>query len=109
MPDVRGYRGRCADSSHGLEGKAWDIQAFRTGRVTTRQPRRRARSGVLAGGDKDEGFRPVSNEVIFVDMSSSGNDDEHEPLLGYVILEQVRAAVDMLNHRLVPVKYIDMK
>nr|VFJ64682.1 MAG: hypothetical protein BECKFW1821B_GA0114236_109611 [Candidatus Kentron sp. FW] len=56
-----------------------------------------------------EGFRPVSNEVIFVDMSSSGNDDEHEPLLGCVILEQVRAAVDMLNHRLVPVKYIDMK
>ena len=55
-----------------------------------------------------EGFRPVSNEVIFVDMES-GEDDEYEPLLGYVILEQAQAAVDMLGHRLVPVRYIDMK
>ena len=55
-----------------------------------------------------EGFRPVSNEVIFVDMGS-GEDDEYEPLLGYVVLEQAQAAVDMLGHRLVPVRYIDMK
>ena len=55
-----------------------------------------------------EGFRPVSNEVIFVDMER-GEDDEYEPLLGYVILEQAQAAVDMLGHRLVPVRYIDMK
>ena len=55
-----------------------------------------------------EGFRPVSNEVIFVDMEQ-GEDDEYEPLLGYVILEQAQAAVDMLGHRLVPVRYIDMK
>ena len=57
---------------------------------------------------KIEGFRPVSNEVIFVDMGSEEND-EYEPLLGYIILEQAQAAVDMLGHRLVPVKYIDMK
>ena len=55
-----------------------------------------------------EGFRPVSNEVIFSDMESVG-DHEYEPLLGYVILEQAQAAVDMLGHRLVPVRYIDMK
>ena len=55
-----------------------------------------------------EGFRPVSNEVIFVDMES-GDDDGYEPLLGYVILEQAQAAVDMLGNRLVPVRYIDMK
>ena len=55
-----------------------------------------------------EGFRPVLNEVIFVDMGA-GEDDEYEPLLGYVILEQAQAAVDMLGHRLVPVRYIDMK
>ena len=55
-----------------------------------------------------EGFRPISNEVIFVDMGT-GDDDEYEPLLGYVILEQAQAAVDMLGHRLVPVRYIDMK
>jgi hypothetical protein len=57
---------------------------------------------------KIEGFRPVSNEVIFVDMGSEDGED-YEPLLGYVILEQAQAAVDMLGHRLVPVKYIDMK
>ena len=55
-----------------------------------------------------EGFRPVSNEVIFVDMGAR-KDDEYEPLLGYVILEQAQAAVDMIGHRLVPVRYIDMK
>ena len=55
-----------------------------------------------------EGFRPVLNEVIFVDVESR-EDDEYEPLLGYVILEQAQAAVDMLGHRLVPVRYIDMK
>ena len=55
-----------------------------------------------------EGFRPVSNEVIFVDMEQ-GENDEYEPLLGYVILAQAQAAVDMLGHRLVPVRYIDMK
>ena len=55
-----------------------------------------------------EGFRPVMNEVIFVDMGSA-DDDEYEPLLGYVILEQAQAAVDMIGHRLVPVRYIDMK
>ena len=57
---------------------------------------------------KIEGFRPVSNEVIFVDMAGDDGPD-FEPLLGYVILEQAQAAVDMLGHRLVPVKYIDMK
>ena len=55
-----------------------------------------------------EGFRPVSNEAIFVDMGA-GEDDEYEPRLGYVILEQAQAAVDMLGHRLVPVRYLDMK
>ena len=55
-----------------------------------------------------EGFRPVANEVIFVEME--GEDDEgYEPLLGTVILEQAQAAVDLVAHRLVPVKYIDMK
>ena len=57
---------------------------------------------------KIEGFRPVSNEAVFVDMKPE-EGDSYEPLLGYVILEQAQAAVDMLGHRLVPVKYIDMK
>ena len=47
----------------------------------------------------------MSNEVVFVET----NGGDEEPLLGYVILEQAQAAVDMLGHRLVPVRYIDMK
>jgi hypothetical protein len=57
---------------------------------------------------KIEGFRPVSNEVFFVDIDPKESED-YEPLLGYVVLEQAQVAVDMLGHRLVPVKYIDMK
>jgi hypothetical protein len=56
---------------------------------------------------KIEGFRPVANEVIFMDTENG--EDVQDPLLGYVILEQAQAAVDMLGHRLVPVKYIDLK
>ena len=56
---------------------------------------------------KIDGFRPISNEVIFLDCLHE--EDDFEPLLGYVILEQSQAAVDVLRHRLVPVRYIDMK
>ena len=51
-----------------------------------------------------EGFRPVVNEAVFVET-----EGHEEPALGYVILEQAQAAVDMLGHRLVPVRYLDMK
>ena len=57
-----------------------------------------------------EGFRPVSNEVVFVDMMPGGTAGERPtPLLGYVILEQAQAAVDMLGQRLVPTPYLDLK
>lgn len=56
---------------------------------------------------KVEGFRPVYNEVLFVDMEPNGG--EYEPLLGYIVLEQCGAAVDMIGHRLIPVKYMDLK
>lgn len=36
-------------------------------------------------------------------------DGEYEPLLGYTPLEMCGAAVDMLGHRLVHAKYIDLK
>ena len=55
-----------------------------------------------------EGFRPVWNEVVFLNMEPDDNG-RFEPLLGYVVLEQAQAAVDTLGHRLVPVRYIDMK
>jgi predicted aspartyl protease len=48
-----------------------------------------------------EGFRPIYNEVLFVDRHPETG--EYEPLIGHVILEQSQAAVDMLGHRLIPV------
>lgn len=54
-----------------------------------------------------EGFRPIYNEVAFVEMKPS--DGEYEPLIGYIVLGQSQAAVDMLGHRLVQVKHMDLK
>lgn len=54
-----------------------------------------------------EGFRPIYNEVVFLDMTPE--DGVFEPLLGYIILEQSQAAVDMLGHRLIHVKRMDLK
>ena len=53
------------------------------------------------------GFDLIFNEVIFLDMQPE--DGRFEPLLGFIILEQSRAAVDMVGHRLVPVMYLDLK
>ena len=54
-----------------------------------------------------EGFAPIYNEVIFLDMEPTNGG--YEPILGYIILEQSQATVDMIGHRLVPVKYLDLK
>jgi len=54
-----------------------------------------------------EGFDAIFNEVIFMDMHV--RDGGYEPLLGYIILEQSQAAVDMVGHRLVLVKHVDLK
>ncbi len=54
-----------------------------------------------------EGFRPIYNEVLFVEMHP--DDGQYEPLVGYIVLEQCQAAVDMLGHRLVQVKRMDLK
>ncbi len=53
-------------------------------------------------------FRPIMAEVLFLDMVPD-EDGEYEPLLGYIALEQAGAAVDMLGHRLVQVKRVDLK
>ena len=37
------------------------------------------------------------------------DNGSYEPLIGYVVLEQSQAAVDMLGHRLVHVKRMDLK
>ena len=54
-----------------------------------------------------EGFRPIHNDVAFVEMNP--DDGEYEPLIGYLVLEQSQVAVDMLGHRLVQVKHMDLK
>ncbi len=54
-----------------------------------------------------DGFDVVSGEVMFLEMESDG--DSYEPLLGYIVLEQSRAAVDLERHRLVPVRALDLK
>jgi hypothetical protein len=54
-----------------------------------------------------EGFRPIFNEVLFVEMNPE--DGIYEALIGYIVLEQSQAGVDMLGHRLVPIKHMDLK
>ncbi|MBC8029878.1 MAG: aspartyl protease family protein [Pyrinomonadaceae bacterium] len=54
-----------------------------------------------------EGFRYILNEVAFVEMHPANG--EYEPLIGYIVLEQSLAAVDMIGHRLVPIKHMDLK
>jgi predicted aspartyl protease len=54
-----------------------------------------------------EGFRATYGEVLFLDMKPK--DDRYEPLVGYIVLEQSLAAVDMVGHRLIHVKYFDAK
>jgi predicted aspartyl protease len=54
-----------------------------------------------------EGFDRVFSEVTFIDMEPV--DGNYEPLIGYIVLEQSQAAVDMVSHRLVRVKHLDLK
>lgn len=54
-----------------------------------------------------EGFRPIYSEVLFVDMTPA--DGIYEPLIGYIVLEQSQAAVDLVGQRLVHVKHLDLK
>lgn len=54
-----------------------------------------------------EGFRPIYSEVLFLDMNPANG--AYEPLLGYIVLEQCQAAIDLLSHRLIPGKPVDAK
>lgn len=54
-----------------------------------------------------EGFPPIITEVLFVEMDPA--DGQYEALIGYIVLEQSQAAVDMFGHRLVHVKRLDLK
>lgn len=54
-----------------------------------------------------EGFEPIYSEVLFLNMMPL--DGVYGPLIGYIVLEQSQAAVDMLGHKLVHVKKADLK
>lgn len=102
---------------------AWDESSCRfTSGIPSRRERRSAKSRVkLETADQRiiegeicgpvevqiEGFDPVFNEVTFV--YAEPQDGAYEALLGYILLEQSRAAVDLVWHRLVPVKAFDLK
>jgi len=68
-----------------------------------------AQKGKICGPVKlqIEGFRPTYTEVLFVDMKPENGI--YEPLIGYIVLEQCQAGVDMLGHRLVHIKRMDLK
>ena len=54
-----------------------------------------------------EGFPPIFGEVLFIDMIPS--DGIYDPILGYLVLESSQVAVDMLGHRLILVRSMDLK
>src|SRR5687767_1937617 len=54
-----------------------------------------------------DGFRPIFSEVAFAEMSLEG--EEYLPLLGHIVLAQSQARIDVLGHRLVPIKHMDLK
>lgn len=54
-----------------------------------------------------EGFRPIQTEVAFIETESEASG--FEPLLGHIVLAQSQAGVDMIGHRLVPIKHMDLK
>jgi len=54
-----------------------------------------------------EGFEPIYSEVLFLEMHP--HDGIFDPLIGYIVLEQSQAAVDLVGHRLVHVKHLDLK
>ena len=54
-----------------------------------------------------EGFEPIYSEVLFLDMHP--HDGTYDPLIGYIVLEQSQAAVDLVGHRLIHVKHLDLK
>lgn len=67
-------------------------------------------SGEMAGPVKIQiqGFPAIYSEVLFVDMEPR-SDGSYEALMGYIVLESCQAGVDILGHRLVHIKYLDLK
>lgn len=99
-------------ASHLVLPRAWqsrlgELPVFRTGELETAT--QSMVQGQICGPVQIqvEGFEPISSEALFVDMDPE--DGIYEPLLGYIPLEQSQAAVDMLGHRLMHAKRMDLK
>jgi hypothetical protein len=88
-------------------GRLGDLQAIRSVELETAT--QETVTGEVCGPVRIqiEGFQPIFSEVLFVEMNPA--DGIYEPLIGYIVLEQSQAGVDMLGHRLVPVKHMDLK
>ncbi len=56
---------------------------------------------------KVENFDSVFSEALFVDMQPNAQG-KYEPLIGYIVLEAIPVAVDMLGHRLVHAGALDL-
>ena len=55
-----------------------------------------------------EGFDAIFSEALFIEMNTE-HSGSFEPLIGYIVLEQSRAAIDMVGHRLLKVDHLDAK
>jgi hypothetical protein len=75
-----------------------------TGKVTVETAPQETVEGEFCGPVRIEveGFRPIHSEVLFLDMKPANG--AYEPLVGYIVLEQCQAALDMLGRRLIPAK-----
>ena len=92
--------------------KAWQTrlgQLTLLGRVAVETATQSVVSGDICGPVllRLEHFRPILTEVLFIEMEPA--DGQYEPLIGYIPLEQAQAAVDLVGHRLVKVRRVDLK
>ena len=107
MRRPRRHRLGVLSASQRLAGSTWKLETVEKVRVETAT--QQSVEGEICGPVRIEveGFRPIYSEVFFLDKQPS--DGAYEPLIGYIVLEQCQAAVDMLGHRLIPGKAIDAK
>lgn len=100
-------------ASHMVLPSAWrerlgELRQFRTAEVRTATQESGVKGAVCGPVEVQiEGFPAVSTEVVFLDMKP--DDGGYVPLIGYIVLEQSEAAVDMLGHGLVRVGYLDAR
>lgn len=100
-------------AAHLVLPSAWkarlgDLQTVRTVELETAT--QHTVPGEICGPVKIEleGFPPIHSDVLFLDMEPR-KDGRYEVLIGYLVLEAIPVAVDMLGHRLVHVRRVDLK